>query len=179
MCILNSGICIKISFSSIRVDTFDENCSTCFLMYRRKLSLRQRPNSLMVVSSMPASFIAMAPPERIEGVPISDDVKPSSDASMMSTTLRSSLMLSLLCMWYILLFMCMILIGVFIVVPGYERKRIIVLPHAMTGHSSGSPVAECITVSFLSSFFWTSNVIAMDVAVNSCEDRYDISLFSL
>ena len=119
-------------------------------MYKRKLLLRQRPSSLIVVSSMPANFIAMAPPERIECVPISIDVNPSSDASMMSTTLRSNLMLSLLWMWYVLLLIRMTLMFVFTVVPRYEYRRIIVLAHAMTGHSIGSPVAECITVSFLS-----------------------------
>ena len=65
---------------------------------------------------------------------------------------------------------------VFVVVPGYDLRRMIVRAQAMTGQSNGSPVAECITVSFCSSFFCTSNVIATDVADNKFCAKYDISL---
>ena len=67
-------------------------------MYFRKLSLFHRPIRRMVESSAPESFIAIAPPERRECVPISLALKPSFVVSIEATDLRKKLILSLLVM---------------------------------------------------------------------------------
>lgn len=97
---LKVGICVKCSLSSIRLEICDENSSTCFLIYLRKLSLFHLPISRIVESSAPDSFIAMAPPDLIECVPISFASKPNDDVSIDFTILRRKSMLSLLDMLY-------------------------------------------------------------------------------
>ena len=93
------GMCVNDWFSSIRLEMFDVNCAICFLMYFRKLLLFHLPSSWIVVSSIPASFIAMAPPDLMECVPISWASKPSSFVSIEFTDFLRKLMLSLLEIW--------------------------------------------------------------------------------
>ena len=90
------GMCVKCSFSSIRLERFDENCFIWILMYFRKLSLFHRPMRRMVVSLMLASFMDIAPPDLMECVPISLGSKPRSISVMERTVLWRKLILSLL-----------------------------------------------------------------------------------
>lgn len=76
---------------AIFADTPEVNWRICFLMYLMKESLRQRPMSMMVMMGTPDRYIAMAPPERMEWVPMSLALKPRASSPMLSTAQRSIL----------------------------------------------------------------------------------------
>ena len=70
-----------VKYDSLRiicVETLCENCSTCFLIYRRNASLNHLPIIMMVKVGTLARYIAMADPDLIECVPISTGSKPKS-----------------------------------------------------------------------------------------------------
>ena len=90
------GMWVKCSCSSIRLESWEENCLIWILMYFRKLSLFHRPINRMVESLMFASFIAMAPPARIECVLILFRLKPRSMSVIERTVFRRKFTLSLL-----------------------------------------------------------------------------------
>ena len=113
---LKFGICVKCSFSSIRLERLEENCLIWTRIYFRKLSLFHRPMRRMVESLIFANFMDIVPPDRIEWVPISFGPKPRSFMFIDFTVLRRKSMLSLLEIWYNLLFWSMTLIGVLDVV---------------------------------------------------------------
>ena len=60
----------ELSFLIIRLETLWENCSTCFLMYRRKASLDQQPIIIMEKVGTCANYMCMTAPERMGCVPI-------------------------------------------------------------------------------------------------------------
>ena len=64
--------------SNIELDTWAENCLTCFLIYFRKASDLQRPISWMVYVDIWgwARYMAMAAPDLRECVPMLSAVKP-------------------------------------------------------------------------------------------------------
>ena len=92
---LKLGMWVKCTLSSILHKMFDENCMICFVIYLRKLSLFHLPINLIVESSAPDNFIAIAPPERIEWVPISFAKKPKAFLSINFTVFLRKLTLSL------------------------------------------------------------------------------------
>ena len=63
-----SGICEKLSFSTIEFEMWAVNCLTCFLMYFRNASDFHRPMSCIVYVGICgcAKYIAIAPPACIE-----------------------------------------------------------------------------------------------------------------
>ena len=73
-----SGMCKKLLFSTIEFKMWAVNCFTCFWIYLRKASKRQRPiNCILYVGIWGCVwYIAMAPPAQIECVPTSDALKP-------------------------------------------------------------------------------------------------------
>lgn len=62
----------KFSMLTIRTETVCVNCRTCNRRYAMKASERHLPMSMMVYRGIPARCIAIAEPERIEWVPISE-----------------------------------------------------------------------------------------------------------
>jgi hypothetical protein len=87
-------------------------------MYFRKLSLFQQPTSWIVESSAPESFMAIAPPDLIEWVPILLAVEPNFLQSSDLTDLWRKLILSSLVMLYKWLLILVRLIHEADVVPG-------------------------------------------------------------
>jgi len=59
-------------------------------MYRRKASLLHLPMSMIVYTGVWVRYIAITAPERMEWVPSSEGLKPSSSSPMVEAALRSA-----------------------------------------------------------------------------------------
>ena len=66
------GMCRWNIWESIRLETLWLNCSTCLQMYHRKASLDQRPIIMIWQTEQSLRNIAMAAPDLIKCMPISD-----------------------------------------------------------------------------------------------------------
>jgi hypothetical protein len=76
---------VKKSWDSVLIMRFETpalNWRTCLRMYRRKTSKDQRSMSMIVKTGTHARYMAMAPPDRIECVPMSRWEKPSTSSPM-------------------------------------------------------------------------------------------------
>ena len=126
--------------------------------------LDQCPTSMIKKTGVPAKYIAMAAPDRIDFDPISDLLIPSFVSPIATTpsrirfTIISGVML-------MILFPCFAReTGEFGFVPLYEQIRVMIDVQIFTGHKLTSFVFHWVTVSAFLLFFCHSNVIAMQSA---------------
>jgi hypothetical protein len=100
-------MCLKVWTSIIFEDMPCENSWTCFLMYLRKAVLDHLPISMIEKTGTPARYMAIAAPEQMDLVPISDRWIPSFVSPIETTTSRHTsaiiypvilMILSLYCM---------------------------------------------------------------------------------
>ena len=97
------GMWEKSNFFIILDETFWLNCSTCLRMYSKKASEDQRPISMIVYTGISSRYIAMAAPDLMEWVPISDILKPSDDSPIECAAARRECRASVPETWRILL----------------------------------------------------------------------------
>jgi hypothetical protein len=69
--------CLKDWISIIFDEILCENSCICFRMYLRNAVLDQHPTSMIEKTGVPAKYIAMAAPDRIDFDPILDQLIPS------------------------------------------------------------------------------------------------------
>ncbi len=126
--------------------------------------LDQHLASMIKKTGMPARYIAIAAPDRIDFDPISDRlilsfVSPiETKPSRIRFTIISDVML-------MILFPCFAReTGEFGFVPLYEQIRVTIDVQIFTGHKLTLFVFHCVTVSAFLLFFCCSNVIAMQSA---------------
>ncbi len=126
--------CLKDWISIILDEIPCKNSCTCFRMYLRNAVLDQRPTSMIEKTGLPAKYIAMATPDRIDFDPILDRLIPNFVSSIATTpsrirfTIISDVML-------MILFPCFVReTGEFGFVPLYERIHVTIDVQIFTGH---------------------------------------------
>jgi len=116
----------------------------------------------------PARYMAIATPDRIECVPISERWMPNFVSPIATTPSRMRLA-TISDAMLIVLFLCLAReMGESLLVPLIERIRVTMDAKSLTGHMIGSDVRHWVTVSDFLSFFCRLNVIEMQSA------RYNI-----
>ena len=150
---------LKCSTSSILSEIPEVNCSICFLIYFIKESDFHRPIIIIMYWSTFARHIAIAPPERIECVPMSLPENPRLKSCMVSTVERRALAMFRSVILYCFPFRQKLLTGESQVEPSYDKILETTLLHALTGQSVSSFDRWRFTDWFLSLFFWSSNVM--------------------
>jgi hypothetical protein len=156
--------CLKDRISIILDEIPCENSCTCFRMYLRNAVLDQHQTSMIKKMGVPAKYIAMAAPDRIDFDPILDRLIPSFVSPIATTpsrirfTIISDVML-------MILFPCFAReTGEFGFVPLYEQIHVTIDVQIFTGHKLTLFVFHWVTVSAFLLFFCHSNVIAMQSA---------------
>ncbi len=173
---LKFGMWVKSKFRIILEDTFWLNCSTWFWMYRRKASELHLPMSIMVYTGILSRYIAIAAPDRIECVPMSDILNPSvvspiacAPAQRDCTTLLPDISNVDDLSW-----------NTFtkdaVDREGMENTRWATRAQDLTGQRSLLFDACIVMVSNLWSFFWSLNVTDMTVADSNLDDDRGSSL---
>jgi hypothetical protein len=145
----------------IRLETLWLNCSTWLRMYRRNALLDQRPIIMIWQTKQLLKNMAIAAPDLIECVPISDFLifKVSSPMATIA-----SFMAAVTCAdvtWLIRLKRQKADMGVLLLAFSYDLILRTMAAAIRMGHMLMSPDALWVTVLFFSSFFCISNVIDM------------------
>ena len=112
----------------------------------------------------PARYMAIAAPDRIECVPISEQWMPNF-VLLIATTPSRRRLATISDVILIVLFLCLAReTGESLLVPLIERIRVTMEAQSLTGHMIGSDVLHWVTVSDFLSFFCRSKVIEMQSA---------------
>ena len=146
-------MCRNSRCSIILFETFRENCSTCFLIYRRKASLDQRPIIMIVQTGTSPKYIAIAAPDLMECVPISPRFKFKRSQPIDSIAASSAATISSEDTCSIPPPRQTADTGVSSSAPSYRRILRINAAQIFTGHNKSSSERFCVTVSSFSSFF--------------------------
>jgi hypothetical protein len=133
-------------------------------MYLRNAVLDQHPTSMIEKTGVPAKYIAMAAPDRIDFDPILDRLIPSFVSPIATTPSRIRFTIISDVMLMILVPCFARETGEFGFVPLYERIRVMIDVQIFTVHKLMLFVFHWVTVSAFLLFFYRSNVIAMQSA---------------
>ncbi len=126
--------------------------------------LDQHPTSMIEKTGVPAKYIAMAAPDRIDFDPILDRLIPSFVSPIATTPSRIRFTIISDVMLMILVPCFARETGEFGFVPLYERIRVMIDVQIFTVHKLMLFVFHWVTVSAFLLFFYRSNVIAMQSA---------------
>ena len=136
---------MKERFLIILFDTLWLNCSTCFLIYNRNASELHRPISMMVYTGTSSRYIAIAAPDLMECVPISEGSKPNLALPIAVAAARRALMASALVTKKLLPLSEKVLTNESLEYDLHLRTRDTTRAQLLTGHNTESD-AVCIVI---------------------------------